>query len=133
MKRLTGLTLLLTLLLSFPVLGNAAGKEAKIKFTENKYDFGNVPEDGGEVTHEFQFTNTGDGNLIIIDASATCGCTKPKYPEKPIAPGKSGIISVTFNPKHRPGPIDKTVTVRTNGSPKKVRLRIVGNVVPSKR
>lgn len=117
---------------AFPFEGEARGKQAKIKFVEYRYDFGNVAENGGDVSHDFRFTNTGDGNLIIIDATATCGCTRPKYPEKPIAPGKGGVIKVTYNPKHRPGPIDRTVTVKTNGSPKKVRLRIVGNVIPAK-
>ncbi len=132
MKKIIALTVLLAFVMALPFVLDAKGKQAKIKFTEYRYDFGNVPENGGDVSHDFQFTNTGDGNLIIIDATATCGCTRPKYPEKPIAPGKSGVIKVTYNPKHRPGAIDRTVTVKTNGSPKKVRLRIVGNVIPSK-
>lgn len=132
MKRIVALTMLLAFAVMLPLTMGAGGKQAKIKFTEYRYDFGNVAENGGEISHDFQFTNTGDGNLIIIDATATCGCTRPKYPEKPIAPGKSGVIKVTYNPKHRPGAIDRTVTVKTNGSPKKVRLRIVGNVIPAK-
>lgn len=112
---------------------SAKSKQAKAHFKEYKYDFGNVAEKGGPVSHEFEFTNTGDGNLIIIDASTTCGCTKPEYPKNPIAPGKTGKIKVTYLPDHRPGPIDRSVTVRTNGSPKKVRLRIIGNVIPEQK
>ncbi len=104
-------------------------KQAKVKFTEYTYDFGNVAEKGGPVSHEFVFTNTGDGNLIIIDATASCGCTRPEYPKNPITPGKNGKIKVTYNPDHRPGTIDRTVTVKTNGKPAKVRLRIKGNVI----
>lgn len=107
-----------------------AGGKAKISFSEYRFDFGNVKEKGGPVSHEFTFTNSGDGNLLIMDATATCGCTKPEYPKSPIAPGKKGKIKVTYNPIGRPGPIDRTVTVKTNGSPKKVRLKIVGNVIP---
>lgn len=133
MKRFITLCLLALTIFAIPAPGTARGKQAKIKFTEYRYDFGNVAEKGGEVSHDFSFTNVGDGNLIIIDATATCGCTRPKYPENPIAPGKSGIVKVTYNPNLRPGPIDRTVTVKTNGSPKKVRLRIVGNVIPGKK
>lgn len=132
MKKIIAIVMLLAVALVLPVVSEARGKQAKIKFTEYRYDFGNVAENGGSVSHDFQFTNTGDGNLIIIDATATCGCTRPQYPEKPIAPGKTGVIKVTYNPKHRPGAIDRTVTVKTNGSPRKVRLRIVGNVIPGK-
>lgn len=119
------------ILLAMPVLLEAkkSGK-AKIQFTEYKHDFGNVREDGGHVSHEFTFTNTGDATLLIIDADATCGCTRPEYPKNPIEPGKTGKIKVSYNPAGRPGPIDKSVTVKTNGSPKKVRLKITGNVIP---
>lgn len=133
MKRIVTILMLSLAVFALPGIAEAKGKQAKIKFTEYRYDFGNVPEKGGEVSHDFTFTNEGDGNLIIIDATATCGCTRPKYPKNPIAPGKSGVIKVTYNPNLRPGPIDRTVTVKTNGSPKKVRLRIVGNVIPGKK
>lgn len=125
--------MIIAAVVAVPVAMQARGKQAKIKFAEYRYDFGNVAEKGGEVTHEFRFTNEGDGNLIIIDATATCGCTRPQYPKNPVAPGKSGVIKVTYNPNLRPGPIDRTVTVKTNGNPRKVRLRIVGNVVPGKK
>ena len=85
------------------------------------------------VSHEFEFTNVGDGNLIIIEATATCGCTRPEYPKNPIAPGKKGKIKVTYNPIGRQGAIDRVVTVKTNGSPKKVRLKLKGNVVPGNK
>lgn len=130
MKRSLLFCILALTAIAMPVALSAAGKKAKVNFSEYRYDFGNVKENGGPVSHEFTFTNNGDGNLLIIDATATCGCTKPEYPKQPIAPGKKGKIKVTYNPAGRPGPIDRTVTVKTNGSPKKVRLKIVGNVIP---
>lgn len=57
----------------------AAKKKADISFAEQTYDFGTIPEKGGKVTHSFKFTNTGDANLVIVDASADCGCTVPEY------------------------------------------------------
>lgn len=130
MKRSLLFCILALAAIAMPVALSAAGKKAKVNFSEYRYDFGNVKEKNGPVSHEFTFTNNGDGNLLIIDATATCGCTKPEYPKQPIAPGKKGKIKVTYNPVGRPGPIDRTVTVKTNGSPKKVRLKIVGNVIP---
>ena len=130
MKRSLIFCILALVAIAVPAAVYAGGKKAKVNFSEYRYDFGNVKEKKGLVSHEFTFTNNGDGNLIIIDATATCGCTKPEYPKHPIAPGKKGKIKVTYNPAGRPGPIDRTVTVKTNGSPKKVRLKIVGNVIP---
>lgn len=107
---------------------NNAG-EARIEFAEKVYDFGTIKESAGAVSHDFEFTNKGDGNLVILKATAECGCTRPKYPDSPVAPGKSGKLKVTYNPAGRPGHFDKVVTVTTNGNPRKVRIKIRGNVV----
>ena len=114
---------------TMPIYADKKGK-AKIQFNEYSYDFGTIKEADGSVSHEFVFTNTGDANLVITEVTATCGCTRPEYPQEPIAPGKKGKIKITYNPLARPGVIDRTITVRTNGSPKKVRLKIKGNVIP---
>lgn len=106
------------------------GGNAIPKFTEQTYDFGFIKEKGGPVTHEFEFTNVGNGNLVILDATAECGCTRPEYPKNPVAPGKKSKIKVTFNPIGRPGSFTKQVTVKTNGSPRKIRLKIRGTVTP---
>lgn len=104
--------------------------KGEIKFKETTYDFGFIKEDGGPVSHEFQFENTGDGVLVITSARAECGCTKPEFPDEGIAPGKTGVIKVTYNPLGRPGGFTKVVTVRTNGSPSKINLKIRGTVNP---
>lgn len=102
--------------------------KAEALFKERSYDFGTVPERGGRVTHDFEFVNSGDGNLVILDASAECGCTTPKYPEQPVPPGGKGVVSVTYDPVGRPGTFSRTVTVKTNGDPRKIRLKITGRV-----
>lgn len=106
-----------------------AKKEAQINFKEAVYDFGQVSLKKGKVVHEFQFTNTGDKNLTITNARADCGCTRPQYNDEPVAPGKSGSIKVTFVPNGK-GTFQKKITVTTNGTPRKVRLIIKGEVVP---
>ena len=63
-------------------------------------------------------------------ASANCGCTKPEYPVKPVAPGKEGQIKVTYQPKGRPGSFSKNIYVYTNGEPERVVLLITGTVIP---
>lgn len=124
-KIITILSLLL--LLACPTV-DAKSNKAEITFSENTYDFGTISEHGGKVTYSFAFTNTGDANLVILNATADCGCTVPEYPQAPIAPGKTGVIKVTFNPLYRPGSFSKVITIRTNGKQKKVRLKITGIV-----
>jgi hypothetical protein len=110
-----------------------AGGGAKIEFKEKTYDFGTIKEENGVVTHVFEFTNTGDKKLVIISATASCGCTTPQFPTEPIAPGKTGKIKVSYNPSGRPGEFDKSVKIRYNAENDKGRvvLKINGTVVPA--
>ncbi len=103
---------------------------AKASFKTRTHDFGNIKEEGGPVTCTFEFTNTGNKPLLIIDATASCGCTRPEFPTKPIKPGKKGKIKVTYSPIGRPGAFKKTVKVKTNGKERTTTLRIEGTVIP---
>ncbi len=96
-----------------------------LEFDKVLHDFGDV-EPEVENRTSFIVKNTGKKPLIISDVSTTCGCTTPKKPEAPIAPGESDEIVVTF--KSKPGQkneIKKTVTVTANTAEKvhKVDIR----------
>ena len=106
---------------------------ARASFATHSHDFGVIKEEAGPVSTVFEFTNTGKRPLLIVDAVASCGCTRPEYPTKPIKPGKKGKIKVTYSPLGRPGAFRKTVKVRTNGDPKTATLIIEGTVTPSKK
>ena len=132
----TKIAIFLMLLIGIHSLASKNPQDGKpgIEFKESSYDFGTIREEKGPVSHTFEFVNTGDAPLLILNASASCGCTRPDYPRNPVKPGKSDKIKVTYNPKGRPGEFTKTVTVRTNikGKDKKVTLKIKGNVTPAK-
>lgn len=128
MKRISILLLLILGMVGAVVAADKS--KAKIKFEKTTYDFGYIKEDGGPVTREFIFENEGSEPLIINSARAECGCTKPVYPKDAIAPGEKGVIKVTYNPAGRPGGFTKIVTVRCNGTPGKINLKIRGTVVP---
>jgi len=91
-------------------------------------DFGdiafNIPK-----TAEFKLTNAGKEPLIISSAKASCGCTNLKYAPEPILPGKSTVVSATYNAANQ-GVFTKTITVVTNADPNPVVLQIKGNVLP---
>ena len=110
----------------------ADDKQAEATFSVKSHDFGTIQEAKGPVSCTFEFTNTGDKPLLIIDATASCGCTRPEYPSKPIKPGKKGKIKVTFSPIGRPGAFKKTVKIKTNGKEGTHVLRIEGTVIPKK-
>jgi hypothetical protein len=95
-----------------------------ITFEKLIHDFGKVkPETDNR--YKFKFTNTGKNPLIISDVKASCGCTTPYKPEKPILPGKSDYIDVNFHPKaSQSGDISKTITVESNIEAKISELQI---------
>lgn len=135
MKHLkTVVVIALAALAVIPVFAKKNKQEGTPKpvIAEKVYDFGIIKEKGGPVSHDFIIENAGTGNLVVIDATAECGCTRPDYPKNPIAPGKSSKLKVTYNPIGRPGAFEKTVTVKTNGSPRKVSVKVRGTVQPDK-
>lgn len=104
---------------------------AKISFKEEVIDYGTI-EKGADGIRKFEFTNTGTEPLIVSRVYSTCGCTVPKKPKEPIAPGDSGIIEVKYDTK-RVGPIRKTITVYSNASQVPHPLKIKGTIVDIKK
>jgi hypothetical protein len=77
-------------------------------------DLGKVKE-GQVVEVSYRFKNAGTKNLVIADVRASCGCTVPEKPEKPIAPDEEGVIKAKFDSKGRPkGENRKDVFVTAN-------------------
>lgn len=106
---------------------------AEIKFDKVLHDFGKFSEDNAIVTCTFTFTNTGQAPLVITQCVASCGCTIPSYSDKPVAPGKTGTVKVTYNGKGRmAGQFKKVITVMTNAKNKMTRLCIQGEMLESK-
>jgi hypothetical protein len=109
---------------------HAQTKEANMSFDFDVHDFGKIKEADGPVTVNFQFTNTGSEPLLIKQVQASCGCTSPNWSREPILPGKKGFVSATYNPKSRPGPFNKTITVNSNAATPTKVLTIKGDVEP---
>jgi len=101
----------------------------QFEFEEMQHDFGTVDE-GEVVTHVFKFTNVGEGPLVIQNARGSCGCTVPKYSDKPVKPGETGEITVNFNTNGRPNAQSKTVTLMANTEPPQTTLKIKAMVTP---
>ncbi len=109
---------------------NNSEELAEIEFNKSNHDFGEI-SDGDIVETSFSFTNIGSSNLIISNASGSCGCTVPEYPkDQPIKPGESGVIKVKFDSSNKPGLQRKTVTLVTNTSAGKQLLNIKAIVTP---
>jgi hypothetical protein len=92
------------------------------------HDFGIITEEGGAQTATFLVTNRTDAPILLTNVRASCGCTATDWTKTPIEPGKTGTVSAAYNPKGRPGPFDKTVTIYTSGTPERIIVHIMGTV-----
>ncbi len=98
-----------------------------IEFDSIKFDFGKIKE-GEKVRHAYKFKNTGNNLLIIADAVASCGCTVPSFPKKPIPPGEGGEILIEFNSANRAGIQKKNILVISNAQIEHYALSFVADV-----
>lgn len=83
--------------------------------------------EGERAEYRFKYTNTGDMPLIISMCKSSCGCVVASCSRAPLPPGASDEVLVRYDSK-RVGPINKTVTVTSNGVMPSIVLRIRGHV-----
>jgi len=97
------------------------------KFTAETVDLGKLKQ-GNPTTATFVVTNIGKEPLIIEQASPTCGCTIGKYTQEPIAPGKTGTITATYNAAAL-NHFDKHMTIKFAGIDEVKSITLTGDVL----
>ncbi len=122
---------IILLVLSTFVFANA--QKPVIDFETKTWDFGKFNEQDGVVTYNFKFTNRGSSPLVVNRVQASCGCTTPTWTKEPIEPGRSGSITVSYNPAGRPGVFTKSIVVYSNASEEQTSLLIKGEVLTQPR
>lgn len=102
----------------------------EMTFESTDFDFGTIKQ-GEKVTAVFTFTNTGESDLIITQAKASCGCTVPEWPQnKKIKPGESDQITAVFDSKSKRNKQNKSITLTTNTLKGKELVYVKGFVTP---
>ena len=97
------------------------------------YDLGKLNETDGSVSCTFRLRNVSKGPLRISRVRTTCGCTAAAYDTAAIAVGEEVQITLTYNPKNRPGTIDVDAFVYVGGNDRQpmARLSLYGEVLDS--
>lgn len=99
----------------------------KIQFQALEHNYGTIQK-GSDGTCTFTFTNTGNEPLVLSNVKASCGCTTPKWTQKPVMPGQTGNIDVRYN-TNNVGGFNKSITVTSNAVDNpRIVLKIKGNV-----
>lgn len=126
MKRFIS-ALMVLLCFTVGVYAQQQGK-AVLRFDTTTWNFGNIQEVGGKVSHTFHFTNIHTAPIVIEEVISTCGCTIPIYSKQPIKPGSTGTVTVTFDPKGRTNFFQKSIRVVSNSGQSINTLWIKGTI-----
>ncbi len=100
---------------------------SSIVWNSETIDVGQIPQNTPKAI-VFEFKNTGKTTVIITNVQGSCGCTATDYTKTPIAPGKTGMVTATYNAANA-GAFSKTVSVTTNVDSTAKVLTIKGTVV----
>ena len=119
---------LLTLIFILFSFFNSFSQKSEIVFETPEFNFGDIQENKGKVSHKFSFTNNGKESIRILTVKPSCGCTTPNWSKDEIKPGKKGFIIAEYNPKGRPGVFRKSLSVITNDNRRSL-IFIKGRVV----
>lgn len=107
---------------------------AQVRFDRTTYDLGSCPEDTVRLPRcEFTFTNLSKRAVSIAEVKTSCGCLKASFDRRPVQPGKTGRLVLTFDPQGHPGNFLRKVTVYFSQQPHPCILQIKGNVRPASR
>ena len=100
---------------------------AEITF-ENERVTADTSDGKSNVNVIFKFKNTGTIPLVINEVKGNCHCVQGKWPEKPVSPGDSSTISVSFDPEGVAGSYQRTLMVQSNASRPSVELFVMGEI-----
>lgn len=95
-----------------------------VEVDSRKMDMGSFPwrEERKAV---FVLHNTGEHPLAVHDVATSCGCTTVSYDKRPVWPGETLSMEVTYKAT-QPGFFNKTISVYCNAKPSLLKLHVSG-------
>ena len=102
-----------------------------LQFDAETYDFGQIEEADGIVSHTFAFTNTSDSPVTIDYVTTSCGCTTASYPTEPIYPNQMCEFTVNFNPARTDGRVYRDIEIFVKGRKDCMRMELTATVTPA--
>ena len=98
-----------------------------VKFEMLRYDFGARPRQEKELSVDFKFVNCSRDSISIKYALPSCGCTTVDWTRSKVAPGGSGVVSVTYHSEFYKFSFDRSVSVFFEGESAPVNLSVCGS------
>jgi hypothetical protein len=105
-----------------------SGPQPRVAVDEETHDFG-IMDVAAEGSHDFVFTNQGDGPLALSAGETSCSCAVAEVTSEEIPPGGEAVVTVQWNAEGRFGPFRQTATIETNDPTRsRVVLTIEGKI-----
>ena len=102
--------------------------ETSLRFDSTTWDFGLIKEADGVVSHEFNYINLSDHEVVLEFVTPGCSCTTTTYSRSPLPPGQAAAIVVHFDPASQPGQFHQTVQIVLKGGKERYNLIVEGVV-----
>lgn len=120
------------ILVVFFLLSCFTGYSQVVRFKDAKKNFGFVHE-GDTVLIEYELKNIGDKALVITNYEVECGCTSVEKVMKPIFPGESYTLKVSFDTHEKYDRQDRMVKIISNADNSPSELRFKGVILKPKK
>jgi len=92
-------------------------------------DLGPADPKGAPVAESVAFVNAGDEPLVVLKVAKSCECVQAKFSKRPVMPGDTAVLIVTFNPRgQQSGDYLRALKVYANTPEKMHILTVQGSV-----
>lgn len=132
-SRTLTIIVLMTIIVSFSVPSRAQKRPEGISFDTTTWDFGQINESDGAVSHVFTIMNASSESILIRKAIPSCSCIVAHFPDTPLAPGEAGSIEVFFSPSGVAGLAHRSVELVDSRGRSIGNLYTNADVIPSDR
>ena len=95
------------------------------------FDFGEIVESEGAVSHRFAWRNLSSEAMSVLSATGKCSCTTATFAAATVQAGDTSSVVVTFDPKDKVGDFKQRVTVRFGSQPAANYLFVKGRILTS--
>ncbi|MDE6482237.1 MAG: DUF1573 domain-containing protein [Rikenellaceae bacterium] len=98
-----------------------ASAASPLKFESESRNLGRVARKSRTET-VFRFVNDTQAPVVITGAKSPCGCTKVRFPSRPVMPHATDSLTVVFNATER-GAFYKKITIATSSGQQTIAVR----------
>jgi hypothetical protein len=103
--------------------GNALQRGPRLEIEPGEWDFGRAAP-GAVLVHEFTLKNTGSQDLEIGRIASACACAAAVTDRTVVPPGEAATLRVTLETRRYRGVLERWLTIRSNDSSGRTRLKV---------